>query len=171
LNILLAIDHSEASRKTVRFVGEILGGRPADFATVTLFHVIESLPDFVVSGASHPELGPAFRDVAREWTEADRRNGEQLLAERKKQLVALGVAAQSVQTKLAVRDALPEAKKVIAALAIIEEMKQGPYSVVCLGRRGAALSDGVFPGSVASKVIREAQGKTVWVVDNGSSEL
>jgi nucleotide-binding universal stress UspA family protein len=165
LNILLTIDHSEASRKAVRFVGEMVGGRPAEFATVTLFHVIESLPDFVISGTSHPQLASAFRDVAQEWTETDRRSGDKLLAERKKQLVELGVAAQSIQTKLVVKNALPEAKKVMAALAIIEEMKQGPYTVVCLGRRGASAADGVFPGSVASKVIREAQGKTVWVVD------
>jgi hypothetical protein len=70
--------------------------------------------------------------------------------------------------KLVVREGRPEARKVVAALAIIEELNRGPYEIVCLGRRGtgaAGTAMSSFPGSVAEKVLRSAQGKTVWVVD------
>ena len=53
----------------------------------------------------------------------------------------------------------------MAALAIIEEMQGGQYDLVVLGRRGASPAAESFVGSVTEKVLREARGKTVWVVD------
>jgi nucleotide-binding universal stress UspA family protein len=165
LNILLAVDDSGASEKAVAFVGEIFGQRVGGGFSVTLLHVIESLPEFVLTRAARPGTGTAFREVVDEWQTVGRDEGEQLLNEKRQSLLNLGIPQDALQTKLVVKDALPEAKKVVAALAIIEEMKAGPYSAVCLGRRGATAAAGSFLGSVAEKVLREAEGTTVWVVD------
>ena len=131
---------------------------------MTLFHVVESLPDYLLVRSAESADG-VFRQVADELNASNKADGERLLEETRKLLSEAGVDDSAVQTKLAVRDALPEAKKVVAALAIIEEMQQGPYDVICLGRRGTSATAGIFPGSVAEKVLREGQGKTVWVVD------
>lgn len=61
LKILLAVDDSGASEKAVAFVGEILGQRVGGGFSVTLLHVIESLPEFVLTRAARPETGTAFR--------------------------------------------------------------------------------------------------------------
>lgn len=165
MNILLAVDHSEASRKAVAFVGEVLGKANSGGVAVTLLHVVESLPDYLLNRVTDESVSAADKQVAREWTENDRAKGEELLAESKRSLVGQGVGETTIETKLLVKSGTPEAKKVVAALAIIEQMKQGPYDVVCLGRRGSEAAEGSFLSSVAEKVLREAAGKTVWVVD------
>ena len=165
VNILLAVDHSDASRKAVDFAGEVLGKTDSGGIAVTLLHVVESLPDYLLNRVTDENVSSADKQVADEWTENDRAKGEELLAESKRHLVDQGVGETTIETKLLVKSGTPEARKVVAALAIIEQMKQGPYDVVCLVRRGFAAAAGSFLGSVAEKVLREAAGKTVWVVD------
>lgn len=165
MNVLVAIDHSEASRKAARFVADMFQGRSANDVSVTLVHVVESLPDYVFWHASQSDSGDDIRRVADDLAAKNRTRGEELLNEQKQALVEAGLPADSVGVKLLSKEALPEAEKVVAALAIIEEMKAGPYSIVCLGRRGSSLASGSFVGSVAQKVLREAYGRTVWVVD------
>ena len=168
MNILLTIDRSPASDKAVRFVADVFGRSGRDDVKITLLHVAESPPDELLFVTGDPAKQAQYRKLAEELEQASRTDGERLLAERQQVLAAAGLPASAVGTKLIVRDSRPEARKVVAALAIIEEMQHGPYDVVCLGRRGtgaggAAMSS--FPGSVAEKVLRSAQGKTVWVVD------
>ena len=168
MNILLTIDRSPASDKAVRFVADVFGRAGRDDLQVTLLHVAESPPDELLFVTGDPSKQAQYRKLAEELEQSSRTEGERLLAEKQQALVASGLPSAAVHTKLIVRDCRPEARKVVAALAIIEEMQHGPYDVICLGRRGtgaagAAMSS--FPGSVAEKVLRAAPGKTVWVVD------
>jgi nucleotide-binding universal stress UspA family protein len=50
-------------------------------------------------------------------------------------------------------------------LAIIEEMRQGNYDLVVIGRRGASATIPTLVGGVAEKIAREAYGRTLWIVD------
>jgi len=163
VKILLAIDQSENSRAAVQFAAKMLAPHQSKH-TVTLYHVIETLPEYLLlrGGEANAE---AYHHVIDDLTATRRTEGERLLAEQKQAVQAAGVPAVAVTTKLEVRDALPEAKKVVAALAIIDEMKSGEYDLVCLGRRGGTAAEGTFLGSVAEKVLREAGGRTVWVID------
>jgi nucleotide-binding universal stress UspA family protein len=168
VNILLAIDRSTASNKAVGFVADVFGGAGRGDLKITLLHVAESPPDELLFVTGDPAKQAQYRKLAEELEQASRAEGERLLVEKQQALVATGLPPAAVGTKLIVRDSRPEARKVVAALAIIDEMQQGVYDVVCLGRRGtgaggAAMSS--FPGSVAEKVLRSAQGRTVWVVD------
>jgi nucleotide-binding universal stress UspA family protein len=161
VKILLAVDPSDASRKAVEFVGRLFAqGRPSNLS-VTLLHVVDSLPDFIAARASDP----AFQQVAAEWSSSSRNDGEKLLKYCRGKLEAAGIPGNALSEKLITKDALPEARKVVAVLAVIEEMKSGRYDVVAVGRRGTSSASGAFPGSVAEKILREAQGTTVWVVD------
>jgi nucleotide-binding universal stress UspA family protein len=161
VNILLAIDQSDASRKAVDFVAQTAGRMPAGSVSVTLLHVIDSLPDFIVTRQSEQ----VFQQVAKEWSSTSHSEGERLLETHRRKLESAGIPGSALKTKMIEKDALPEARKVMAALTIIEEMKSGQHDVVCVGRRGVSSASGAFPGSVAEKVLREAQGTTVWVVD------
>ncbi|MFN0195987.1 MAG: universal stress protein [Planctomycetaceae bacterium] len=164
MKILLAVDASDASEKAVRHIGEIFGqgGRPVK---VTLYHALESLPEYLVSRINGPQQSAEFRSVAEEWVNDLRNNARDILATHQQKLVAAGIPSTAIETKIAEVEAMPGAKKVVAAMAIIEEMKRGDYAIVCLGRRGNSASISVFPGSVAEKVLREGAGVTVWIVD------
>lgn len=165
MKILLAIDASDASRKAVEFLGKAFGDNAPATLSITLLHVVDSLPDYIMSRSSDPHAAPAFREVATEWTASARNEGEKLIATYASRLTSAGIPGAALNQKLVTKDALPEARKVIAALTIIEEMKTGKYDVVCVGRRGTSAASGAFPGSVAEKILREAMGTTVWVVD------
>ena len=95
VNVLVAIDDSDAARKSVEFAARLVSGRKPGNDQITLLHVVECLP----------------------------------------------------------------------ALAIIQEMKQGNYDTVVIGRRGTSARVESFLGGVAEKVAREAYGRTLCIVD------
>jgi nucleotide-binding universal stress UspA family protein len=160
VKVLIAVDSSAVSEKAVALAGTLWGRQPAGVA-ITLFHVVESLPDYIVSRS---QTGP-FQQVVAEWAAFTRQAGEALLARCAARLTEAGIPAAQVTTQLCLRDALPEAKRVVAAQAIIEEMKAGDYKLVLIGRRNTASQTSSIVGGVAEKVIREGQGRTICVVD------
>lgn len=160
MKVLLPVDRSTASSKAVQFVGKLLAGRGGQ-DQVTLYHVAEFLPEFVLSDT--PEAGLTTRSLAERWATRAKADGEALLEEQKQALIAAGVS--SVQTRLELKDCLPESKKVVAALSIIAEMQTNAYDLVCIGRRGASALSQSLIGGVAEKVLREAHGRSVLVVD------
>jgi len=165
VKVLIAVDDSDVSRKAVAFAGKLLGHREEPDADVTLFHVVESLPEFILARSGNGEAASAFRQVAEEWAQTSRDLGEKLLAEQSLTLAAAGVPPARIDTRLCQKEARPEARRVVAALAIIEEMKQGGYDLVFIGRRGSSGSIESFIGGVAEKVAREAQGVSLCIVD------
>lgn len=164
MKVLIAIDDSEGSRKAVAFAGKLLAHRTDQGADVTLFHVVESLPEFILSRSGAGE-DAAFRQVAEEWAQTNKGLGEKLLADQALTLAAAGIPPARINTKLCQREARPEARRVVAALAIIEEMKQGGYDLVMIGRRGDSRSIESFLGGIAEKVAREATGLGLCIVD------
>lgn len=165
MKVLLAVDQSQESTRAVKFVGQVLGNRTTKDAEIILFHVVESLPDYILDRSARAESGGALRQLAEEWEGSNKEAGEKLLAQLRASLESAGVPASCLKAKLVVKDARPEARRIVAAIAIIEEMKQGGYDVVVVGRRGTSRGLETFLGSVAEKITREAHGKTVWVVD------
>lgn len=161
MNILLAVDGTQASRNTVQFVASAVAKSAG--TKVTLYHVVETLPEYLLDRGT--DGGPVYRQVIDDLTATRKAAGERLLQEMRQVLTSAGAAESNVHAKLEVRDALPEAKRVVAAMAIIDEMKAGNYDVVALGRCGSPSSERTFMGSVAEKVLREARGRTVWVID------
>jgi nucleotide-binding universal stress UspA family protein len=165
VKVLIAIDDSDVSRKAVAFAARILGRRVDKDVEITLFHVVESLPEYILARSYQGGAGSAFRQVAEEWAESNRTNGERLLTEQRQALVTAGFPTAQLHTKMIEKEGRPESRRVITALAIIEEMKGGGYDIVVIGRRGASAAIETFLGSVAEKIAREAQGCTLWIVD------
>lgn len=158
---LVCVDHSAASKKVIQSTTDWLKGRTD--VTVVLFHIAEFLPEFLLS--DHPEPGLTSRSLAERWAGRAKEDGEKLLKNSQQQMIAAGMPAAAIETKLQVVDCLPESKKVAAALAIIGEMQSGSYDLVCIGRRGASELAASFIGGVAEKVLREAHGRMVLIVD------
>ena len=162
MNILLAVDGTEASRTAVQFVASTVSKSTGNLK-ITLYHVVETLPEYLL--AKGTDGGPVYRQVIDDLTATRKSEGERLLQKQREVLVAAGIPDSAIHAKLEVRDCLPEAKRVVAAIAIIEEMNAGNFDVVALGRCGSTSMERSFMGSVAEKVLREARGRTVWVID------
>lgn len=165
VKVLVAIDETPGSQKAVAFAAKLLAGRNDPQLSVTLFHVVESLPDFILAKSGRDSAGSAIWQVVDEWAQTSRTQGEQLLADQSQRLKAAGLPPAQVIAKLCQKECRPEAGRVVAALAIIEEMQQGNYDLVVIGRRGNSAAIPTFLGGVAEKVARAAQGRTLCVVD------
>lgn len=164
MRVLVAIDDSEASANTFRFVGDVLG-RTKPEISITLFHVVETLPDALMAPGIPQPLGTAYQQVIADVAARRKTEGERLLDAQANVLREAGIPSDRITVKLGTRSSRPESVKVATALAIIDEMNAGNFEVVCLGRRGRSSTQGVFPASMAEKILREAKGRTVWVVD------
>lgn len=165
MKVLVSVDRSDASERAVEFAGRMFAPHPAGSASITLFHVVESLPDDLLLGATASTHAQAYRQVCDDLDASRLAEGRALLERQQAALQRAGVAEGDISCKLVERETRPGAGKVIASLAVIEEMRAGDYQIVCLGRRGATGAAGSFLGSVAEKVLREAQEHTIWVVD------
>lgn len=162
MKVLLAVDNSVGSRKAIKAVTKLLKGIPTE---MTLIHVTEKLPYFVMQQAASQGTGNMFAKVVEEWTRENDHRGHTLLSNCKDQLVEAGFAADKISCQLSTVEALPEARRVADAGAIIATMQSGDFDLIVLGRREdpEALP---FVGSVAQKVLNEAGGRTVWIVDS-----
>jgi nucleotide-binding universal stress UspA family protein len=163
VKVLIAVDGSQATDAAVALVANVFAPHVDGAVSITLFHVAESLPDDLFRGDA--ARAAEFQKMCDDFDAERKREGERLLDRQRQALLEAGIAEADVERKLVARDSRPGAGKVMAAMAIIEEMRAGNYDVVCLGRRGAGGAEGSFLGSVAEKVLREARGRTVWVVD------
>lgn len=143
MKILVAVDGSTSSERVIKFVANLLQRAKHPDVAVTLFHCSEG------------RVEPGKRDD----------HGEAVLNAQRKTLESSGIPAKCLSIKVDVDHERTDSSKVTAALSIIKEMKRGEYDVVCLGRRGAASAEGAFSASMAEKVLHEARGHSVWVID------
>jgi len=165
VRILMGIDDSSATTKAINFVGKIFGQSESRDVWITLLHVTESVPDQNLEPGIPQSLGPAYQQIVDDAKARREELGKGLLERGSVALTAAGIARDHISAKLETSSARPESSKVAVALAIINEMDGNHYDVVCVGRRGTIASEGVFVTSIAEKVLREARGCTVWVVD------
>lgn len=163
-SLLIAVDESAAARKAVEYVAAVFGKASGD-VQVTLFHAAEAMPAELAPKLSDPNLGEVLKRALGEWSAHAPERAEALLHGYRDILVAAGFAAASVHVKYVLLEALPEARRTVAALAIIDEARQGGYTTVVVGRRGTSNLPEVFLGGVAEKVSSHLAGMTVWIVD------
>lgn len=161
MKVLVPVDDSVGSSNAVQTVAELLSRGDHE---ITLFHVTEKLPQFVISEAELRSEGNPFATVVSEWQVAKTREGERLLDQYAAILAESGISQDRIRRKLENVEALPEARRMADARAIIQEMNSGNYEIIVLGRREVPK---LFPflGSVSQAVINEGAGHTIWVVD------
>ncbi|MFW6125159.1 MAG: universal stress protein [Pirellulales bacterium] len=163
--LLVAVDPSAASRKAVQYVGRIFGTRKPIDVEITLFHVADEPSQDVAASLTDTALIETVGAVLKDMTEPAAQRAEKLLTQCRDLLVAAGVPAEAIRIKHTLQESRPEARRVVAALAIVEEVKDGGYGTVVVGRRGTSNIPELYIGGVAEKVARHVTGATVWIVD------
>lgn len=157
--ILVAFDGSENSYRAVNYVSEI--ARDLDGAEVMLLHV-EMLPDRDM----YPEE-EAWKRVCKEREEHSRAR----LDEGAAILMGKGLPEDAVSTEYIPschspfhnRDQCSMGAGV--AVDILAMQERDGFGTVVVGRKGVSKQEEFLFGSVSSKIMRRAQGCTVWVVN------
>jgi nucleotide-binding universal stress UspA family protein len=146
--ILIAIDHSENALKAVDYVGKLM--RCHADADISLLHVINE-----PSSDLMPDEAERERHVRKMRADALK-----FMEEVAQRLVAVGVPEKRIHLKI------QACKKALSiAELILHEQKAGTYGTVVIGRRGMSKREEFLFGSVSNKVVREARGCSVWVVE------
>jgi nucleotide-binding universal stress UspA family protein len=146
--VLLAIDHSDNALKAVDYVGRILScHREAD---ITMIYVInEPSVDIMPDNKARQQYVEEMKEKTLEFVESIASH-----------LSNWGIRKENIHLKI-----LSCAKVTSVAEAVLQELRQGKYETVVVGRRGGSKREEFLFGSVSNKIIREAKGCTVWVVE------
>jgi nucleotide-binding universal stress UspA family protein len=134
MKILLGLDSSDASARTVDYVGNTLSGCDCD---VTLAHVVRGEEKEAVEEAAK-KIGPVFNMA-------------------KSHLTHSGFNPSRIDTKI-ITGVLSRAG------ALVHEAEDGGYCTIVVGRKGVSKVSGFFIGRVSNKVVQLGGEKVVWVV-------
>jgi nucleotide-binding universal stress UspA family protein len=146
-HILIAVDESESSRRAVMYVADFLGGFPG--FSVTLISII---PD--------PEMD--FYDSEAElnaWIRHNLDKANNMLENYRQVLIQSGFPDDKVRFKSCVGEAMSLAE------AILDTRCDLTCCTVVVGRHHKTKVEEFLFGSTSSKLVHEAKGCAVWVVE------
>ena len=156
--LLIALDSSAGAWSAVEYVAEAFGQTPG--VQVTLLHVLSGLP-------------PAFWDDGHILEEKEKESRQRLVAgwqqEQEKKWQGLVKKAHDRLTKAGVpKDAVVnkfKPKDYDVAEDILNEAKAGNFDTIVMGRRGLSMAKTLLLGSVTHKVVQNAKGCAVIIVE------
>ena len=159
-NVLIAVDGSPNSLRAVEYAGRVFA--PNAEARLVLFHILpaisrmnlnkEEIKAIDARKAERADLAGLY------WRLEDEEKIGRFFAEATNLLVQVGVEPEQIKSKFGV-------KKGEVAPAILEEVDLGHYETLVVGRRGLSRMREFFLGSISTKLVREAQGCAVCVVE------
>lgn len=161
MRLLLAIDDSENAQRAVRYVGSLLKSTP-DVA-VTLFHVLKPMPRGLLEhgGSENPAIEAQLRARLREdreaWLRKEREAECPILLKACETLVQSGFDPRGVTLKFGHEDDV--------AANILEEARNGQHDTIVLGRHGMSRITRLFGGGITDRLLRDAKGFAIWIIE------
>jgi nucleotide-binding universal stress UspA family protein len=150
--VLLALDGSEQSLETVRYISQVL---TLSNTEVVLFHVFQKVLPIFWDREQDP-MALKHLEYMEGWSAHKEQKMREFMEEARQILIDSGMPQESVIINIQYR-------KQGIARDILEESRFG-YDLVGLGRRGLGAVDDVMLGSVASKVLLNVTGPAVCLV-------
>jgi nucleotide-binding universal stress UspA family protein len=139
--LLLAVDGSDRSLETVKYVGKYT---PFRSMKVVLFHVFSDVPDCYWDMEREPKSVKAVRHV-RAWINERKKEMDAYMDKARQILLRNGFPSENIEIKIRPR------KKGVAR-DIVREAEDG-YRAVVLRRRGETILKQIILGSVAIKLM------------------
>lgn len=159
-NVLIAVDGSSNSLRAVKYAGRVFASNVE--ARLVLFHMLPAISRMNLDKKTIKiiDARKAERDdlAGLYWRTEDENKISKFFVEATDELVQAGVQPEQIKSKFSV-------KKGEIADAILEEVGLGHYETLVLGRRGLSRVREFFMGSISTKVVREARGCAVCVVE------
>lgn len=158
---LVAVDDSDHSLRTVYYVGWVL--RDFSDASVTLFHVLKPMPRELLEhgGSENPveevRLARGLRLEQEEWVKAESAKESPILVVAAEMLQQSGFPQERVTLKFGHEDDV--------ARNILDEARTGDYGTIVVSRHGANMKKRLLSAGITDRIVREASGVTLWVVD------
>lgn len=156
--LLIAVDGSESSLRAVDYVGRQFAGIE-DFR-VTLFHVLPYVPTSFWDDGHVLTAGErqARQEVVDKWKRNQQLKLDPIFRSAKEVLIKKGIREAQIDTK-SVSDSADVAE------TILEEVSDGGYQTLVIGRRGLSPAKRLLMGSVTSEIINRGAGTAICVVE------
>ncbi len=156
--ILIAIEDSKGSFKAVDFVSHHFSG--ISNVQITLFHVLQNMPaEFWDDGHVLSEDERKKREeVIDKWLANRKIKIEPFFKKAVKMLTEKGINPQQISTKTV-------SETYDIADSILNEIKDGGYQILVLGRHSYSTTERILMGSVTSKIITHGAGIAVCVIE------
>ncbi len=152
-NLLVAVDGSDQSFDTVRYVGRLFQpGR----AKVTLFNVMNRIPESFLDLEADPTFRNRVIDI-HAWEFHQKEKMQDSMERARRHLKQLGYTEDRLSVVM-------QDKQVGIARDIAKESQKG-YDALVLGRRGKSQLKDLILGSVANKLVSHLSNVPVWVID------
>jgi nucleotide-binding universal stress UspA family protein len=161
MRILLAVDESENSDRVVQYVGSLLSRTPD--LTLTLFHVLKPMPRGLLEhgGSENPaaeaQLSEQLHNEQEVWIRKESEVECHVLKKACETLKQSGFDMTHVDLKFGHEDDI--------ARNILEEARSGHHETIVVGRHGTSRIKQIFGGGVTDKLLRDAKGFAIWVVE------
>ncbi len=156
--ILIAIDGSQCSRRAVEYIGRQFSGNHD--LRITLLHVLPYPPaPFWDEGHMLSDEEKSARDhVIEKWLINQRAKLEPLFKETADALLEKGIGPEQIEKK-SISDSSDVAE------SILEEVRDGGYQTLVLGRCGLSASKRFLMGSVTTKIVNHGSGMAICIVE------
>lgn len=156
--ILVALDASAGAWRAVEYVARTFGPTPG--VEIVLFHILTGLPPaFWDDGHVLQDQEKEARErLIAQWQADQEKNWQGVVGKAKDTLVAAGIPAASVTAKF-------KPKHYDVAEDLVNEAVSSGCSTIVLGRRGLGKAKTLILGSVTSKVVNNAKGCAVTIVE------
>jgi len=154
--ILLALDCSPHSRRAAEYLADVVGRLPG--CEVVLLSVVSRWPlsvDELDSDVPLPTGGEVHGD---EDTQKELTLAQEFLTEIEQLLVLKGFDETQLQRRL-----VPQERGV--AQDVIATAENTGCDTIVVGRRNLSKVESIFLGSVSAALVKQAVGRTVWVVE------
>jgi nucleotide-binding universal stress UspA family protein len=148
-NILIAVDGSENSMRCVDHAGWMLSGTEQK---IILFHSTRSLSRFLPK-----EIFEGMEGIEDTWLREASRSIKPIMSKAREMLVQAGIDASRIELKFGDGSRRP-------AKDILQAAKKSNAGTIVLGRRGTTDIKDYSMGSVARKVLNQAEDMAVWIV-------
>jgi len=156
--VLIALDSSEGAWRAVEYAAEAFGQTPG--VEVTLLHVLSGLPpafwdDGHILGEKEKE---ARQRLVANWQKEQEKNWQDLVKKAHQRLTQAGISKEGVVNKF-------KPKYFDVAEDILREAETGKFDTIVMGRRGLGMAKTLLLGSVTNKVVQNAKGCAVTIVE------
>jgi nucleotide-binding universal stress UspA family protein len=162
-NILVAIDDSEASDRAIDYVAQIVGGGRGFY--ILLLHVPAPMPPQLLEhgGAENPAQAQRaqaeLRTAQGELLDEMATMVESIFARAQARLHEAHIPEESIKTELF----MPPAEQSLDR-SILQAAHAHDCHTVVVGREAFSWLRELFQGHVADKLMQQAEGRTLWIV-------
>lgn len=156
--LLIALDSSEGAWHAVEYVADTFGKTPE--VKVTLLHILSGLPpafwdDGHILGDQERE---ARQRMVAGWQAEQEKQWQGLVKKAHDRLKGAGIPQAAVTNNF-------KPKYYDVAEDILTEAAAGGFDTIVMGRRGLGMAKALLLGSVTNKVVQNAKGCAVTIVE------